>query len=319
LGVVKAVRCWLNDESAAFDLIRQAQHVLDHIEALRIPTVAMIDGFCLGGGCELTLACRYRVASLESNTRIGLPEVKLGIHPGWGGTVRLPLLIGPSKAMSIMLPGRAISARAAKKIGMIDDAVPVRQLARAAHYFAMKKPKRHRPSFFEMLPNTRFLRPMMGRVMRKKLAQKVSQSHYPAPFAIVDQWVKDGGVAQDAMENEARSIAKLLMTDTSRNLVRVFFLQEQMKGLAKGQDFRAAKVHVVGAGTMGGDVAAGCALRGLRVSLQDREAKFIAPAIKRAYSLFKKKLKKSHQGFASLPMKTVSALQDRLAKIQCLV
>lgn len=282
----------LTSEDEAYELIRQAQRVLDKLEALSIPTLALINGFCLGGGYELALACRYRIALNEPATKIGLPEVKLGIHPGWGGTVRLPRLIGAVKAMQIMLQGRAVSARAAKKMGMVDAALPARQLKRAARDFIIKQPTPRQMTWQESLSNVGFIRPFLAKKMRKSLQSfKVNPGHYPAPYAIVDNWVRDYG-SPNAMENEARSIAKLMLTDTARNLLRVFFLDGKMKELGKQVKFVGQHVHVIGAGTMGGDIAAWCALQGFRVTLQDQTPKQIAPAIKRAFKLFKKKLKK---------------------------
>ncbi len=277
----------------AYELIRPAQIVLDKLEALPMPTVAMINGFCLGGGFEFALACRYRVADDLSGTRIGLPETKLGIHPGWGGTIRLPKLVGAIEAMKMILPGAAYPSEKAAKIGMIDAAVPTRELKRAARYFVMKKPAPGAPKGIPAkLSNSDLARPLLAKQFYKQLAAKhVSKDHYPAPFAVIAQWVKDGCKGDDAMDNEAKSIANMMVTDTAKNLVRVFFLQEKMKGLAKGIKFKSEHVHVVGAGAMGGDIAAWCALRGYYVTLQDRSPESIAPAFKRAYKLFKKKLR----------------------------
>ena len=275
----------------AFDLIRQAQIIFDKWEALPMSTLAMISGFCLGGGTEFALACRYRIADDERATKIGLPEVKLGIHPGWGGTVRLPRLIGAPKAMGVMLTGRLLSGRAAKRLGMVDALVPNRQLKQAAKAFILKTPKLHAPSFMESITNFILLRPLFAHLFYKKLRQKIRKDHYPAPFAIVHNWLRDGVCGAHAMENEAKSIAELMLTPQARNLVRVFFLQEQLKALAKGHHFAPKRVHVIGAGTMGGDIAAWCALKGFQVSLQDQTVEQIAPAIQRAYKLFKKKLK----------------------------
>jgi 3-hydroxyacyl-CoA dehydrogenase / enoyl-CoA hydratase / 3-hydroxybutyryl-CoA epimerase len=282
----------LQTEDEAFNLIRQGQLVFDKLENLTMPTVALINGFCLGGGYEMALACTYRIALDDRKVKIGLPEVKLGLQPGWGGTVRLPRLIGPQKAMMIMLPGAAVSAKRAKKLGMVDACVPERQLNRAAIHFINKKPQPGAMKFLDSCLSKSFARPLLARMMYRQLSKKnVLREHYPAPFAIVDRWVKDFGKAE-AMENEAKSIAKLMMTSTAKQLLRVFFLQNTMKELAKGVRFKAQHVHVIGAGIMGGDIAAWCALRGLHVTLQDQGPDKIAPAIKRAYKLFSKKLKK---------------------------
>ena len=281
----------LETEQAAFDLIRQGQKVFDKLESLPMPTVALINGFCLGGGYEMSLACRYRIALDEPKVKIGLPEIKLGLQPGWGGTVRLPKLIGPLKSMQIILPGAAVSSRRALKLGMVDAVVPERQLKRAASHYVLKSPQTKQLTVKDKLLSLRLVRPWVAKLMYKQLASKsVMKAHYPAPFAVIKRWVEDYG-STDAMENEAKSIAKLMMTDTSRQLLRVFFLQNTMKALAKGVDFKAQHVHVIGAGTMGGDIAAWCALQGMRVTLQDQSPERIAPAIKRAHKLFSKKLK----------------------------
>lgn len=293
----------LKTEEEAFELIRQAQLIFDRWERLPMPTVAMISGFCLGGGTEFVLACRYRIADDSSSTKLGLPEVKLGIHPGWGGTVRLPRLIGAPKAMSVMLTGSMLSARAAKRLGFVDAAVPHRQLKNAARYYALKNPKPHAPSYMEKQTNAAWMRPILSRIFYKKLQQKIRKEHYPAPFAIVKNWLRDGAKGDRAMENEAHSIAKLMITPQARNLVHVFFLQERLKGLGKGHEFEPKRVHVIGAGTMGGDIAAWCALKGFHVTLQDQTAEKIAPAIKRAFQLFKKKLKEP---------RLIQATMDRL-------
>lgn len=276
----------------ALALIHKGQQVYNQLAALKIPTVAMVKGFCVGGGCELILACRYRVADDDPKTRIGLPEILLGIQPGWGGSVRLPRLIGALQAMDLILSGRTVAAKAAAQMGLVDVAVPERDLARAARYYILKQPKPHEASYLQALTNSALLRPLIAQLLLKKVKQKVSPEHYPAPFAVIENW-KNVGIdnIEKALEVEAQSLARLAMTDTAHNLIRVFFLQDQLKGLAKGTDFKARHVHVIGAGTMGGDIAAWCALRGINVTLQDREPKFIAPAIKRATELFQKKLK----------------------------
>lgn len=292
----------LKTTDEAYELIRQAQIVLDKFEALPMPTVAMISGFCLGGGCELALACTYRVAEDIPSTRIGLPEVNLGIHPGWGGTVRLPKLIGTPLAMGVILQGRAEAAKKAEKIGMVDAAVPPREFKRAARSFALKKPKPHQPKGIACISNSIVMRPILGNIMLRKLYGKVREAHYPAPFAVVKNWMKEG-VSKKAYITEAKSIAKMLVTETSRNLVRVFFLQNRMKALAKVSDFKPRHVHVIGAGTMGGDIAAWCAYKGMHVTLQDQSPERIAPAIKRAYKLYQKKLRKP---------RLIQAVMDRL-------
>ncbi len=282
------------DIEEATALLKQGQDILNKIEALKIPSVALIDGFCLGGGLELALACRYRIAEDGRKTRLGLPEVKLGIHPGWGGTVRLPRLIGGMQGMNMVMSGHTVSAKAAVKLGFVDAAVPKRQLVHAAKYYINHQPSAHKATWLQSLSNQKFSRQLLGHFMRKQLKQKVSAQHYPAPFHALDNWELVGVDSSAAYDREARSCGKLFFSDTSQNLVRVFFLQEQLKALAKDSGFKAQHVHVIGAGTMGGDIAAWCAVQGFTVTLQDMEPRLIAPAIKRAKKLFVEKLKEGN-------------------------
>ena len=278
----------------AVDFLRKGQAVFSYLESLSIPTVAMIDGFCMGGGLELALACDYRIATDDKNTRIGLPEIMLGIHPGWGGTVRLPKLIGGFHALSnVILTGAPLAASKAKHLGIVDEVVPLRQLARAALYYINNKPPKHKPSFLQSLSNYSWIRNLLAKIMRNTVAKKVRQEHYPAPFAVIDLWEKEGGFDERAYLKEADSVEQLVTkSDTASNLIRAFLLRERMKGFAKGSEFEAQHVHVIGAGVMGGDIAAWCALRGLRVTLQDKSYEKISPALARSYQLFKKKLRK---------------------------
>ena len=282
------------DIDEAVSVLRLGQQILKNLESLKIPSIAMINGFCLGGGLELALACRYRIAEDSPKTRLGLPEIKLGIHPGWGGCVRLPRLIGGKEAMNLILSGHTVSAKAAAKLGFIDAAVPKRQLVHAVQYYLKHKPSPHQPTTLQAVTNKKISRQILSHFIRKTLQNKVNPLHYPAPYHVLDNWEHVGVETDKAYEQEAKSCGKLFFTDTAQNLVRVFFLQDKLKRLGKETAFKAKHVHVIGAGTMGGDIAAWCALRGLTVTLQDLEPSYIAPAIKRAYALFKEKLKEDY-------------------------
>jgi len=283
-----------HDAVEAVNLLKQGQQIFNKLEKLSMPSVALIDGFCLGGGLELALACRYRIVEEGAKTRLGLPEVKLGIYPGWGGSVRLPRLIGALSAFGLILSGRTVSGKAAVKLGIADVAVPKRQLLRAARAYILGRPRPHQASWWQQLTNKKLFRMLLGRVMRYQLQAKVNPLHYPAPYQVLSNWEKVGVRGDEAFLTEAKNCARLFVSDTSKNLVRVFFLQERLKGLAKDIQFTPQHIHVVGAGTMGGDIAAWCALQGLNVTLQDTEPKLIAAAIKRAYGLFKEKLKEPY-------------------------
>jgi 3-hydroxyacyl-CoA dehydrogenase/enoyl-CoA hydratase/3-hydroxybutyryl-CoA epimerase len=295
----------LKSAEEAFNLIRQGQLVFEKLAALPKPTVAMVNGFCLGGGMELALACRYRVAEESPHTKLGLPEVLLGIHPGWRGTVSLPLLIGAPKAMRLMATGKLLSAREAKRMGMIDAAVPKRVLKKAALHYALTHPTPHKPTLLESLTNHGFIRPFLAKMFRAKLKERIIEKHYPAPFAIIRNWEEIGPESSQAALQEARSIADLMVHPTGRNLVRVFFLKERLKSLAKGLKFKASHVHVIGAGTMGSAIAAWCVLSGLTVTLQDQSPKFIAKGIKNAHSIFKSKLKSEREIMLAMDRLTV--------------
>jgi 3-hydroxyacyl-CoA dehydrogenase / enoyl-CoA hydratase / 3-hydroxybutyryl-CoA epimerase len=287
----------------ALPYIQLGQKVFNDLEALSFPTLAVIKGFCLGGGLELALACDYRVAVDDPRTRIGVPEVKLGFHPGWGGTVRLTQTVGPLTSMDLMLSGRTVNARAAKRMGVVDRAVPERHITNATNALLMKMPPRHKPSLLIKIINMRLFRLLLAKILKKKVGQRVRSDHYPAPYALIDLWVKHGSNKKKMMLAEAESVSDLITTSTAKNLVRVFNLQDQLKSFGQQCEFNPKHVHVVGAGIMGGDIAAWCAYRGLTVTLQDRELKYIAPAIKRAHVLFKKRLKKPY---------LIQAAMDRL-------
>lgn len=271
--------------------IEFGQRVFQSIAKLRCPTVAAIHGFCMGGGTEMSLACRYRVASRDPKTKLGLPEVKLGIHPGWGGSARLPRLIGATDALPIMLTGRTLSAEVAKSLGVVDVLTSPELLLAAAKEVITHPPtrpfaQRAKAWASNIWPARQILAPLM----RKQTAAKIRKEQYPAPFALIEVWRRGGPSITQRLKLEARSVAKLAKTATCRNLIRVYFLQERLKKLGSG-DSGIQHVHVIGAGVMGGDIAAWCALRGFDVTLQDREIKFIQPALDRAQELFAKRLK----------------------------
>jgi len=273
--------------------IRYGQQVFQRIAELPCPTVAAIHGHCMGGGTELALACRYRIASSDDSTRIGLPEVKLGIYPGWGGSVRLPPLVGAPAAMDMMLTGRALSASNARAIGLVDKVSEPALLLDAAVELARRgstRPLKQRLTGWatNLWPVRQALAPMLV----KQVSRKARKAHYPAPFALIETWRRSGGSVRARLTAEAKSVVKLSQTPTARNLIRVFFLQDRLKSLG-GKEHGIRNVHVIGAGVMGGDIAAWCALRGFHVTLQDRELKYIEPALTRATALFERKIKRS--------------------------
>lgn len=271
--------------------LKRGQQVFQRLASLPSPTVAAIHGFCMGGGTELALACDYRVASKDPSTRIGLPEVKLGIYPGWGGSVRLPRLIGAPDALDLMLTGRTLSASAAKAKGVVDRTAEKAMLVDTAAALALKgstRPLRQR--FMGWLTNTWPARQVIAPMSLKQVARKARKDHYPAPYALINTWKATGGGLERKLAAERKSVTKLAGTPTARNLIRVFFLQERLKS-AGGRDHGIGHVHVVGAGVMGGDIAAWSAYKGFQVTLADRGQEYIDKALSRAGELFAKKVK----------------------------
>jgi len=274
------------------DAIRRGQSVYQKLAELPCPTVAAIHGHCLGGGTELALACRYRVASNDQSTRIGLPETQLGIFPGWGGSSRLPQLVGAPAAMDMMLTGRTLSASAARAIGLVDKVAAPAVLVDAAVALlqtGVTRPFKQRATAWAT--NTFLARKILAPQMAKQVARKAKKDQYPAPYALISTWERTGGSPiQKRLDAERRAVVKLASSPTARNLIRIFFLTERLKGLG-GKDSGIKHVHVVGAGVMGGDIAAWAAYKGFNVTLQDREQRFIDPAMTRAQALFDKKVR----------------------------
>ncbi len=275
-------------------LVQRGWDLYNRLAAVTYPTLALIRGHCMGGGTELALACRYRVAVDEPGTRIALPEVMLGIVPGWGGMLRLPQVIGPAAALDMMLTGRAIDAKRAKRLGFADECVPPRVMMNAARMLVLSGQAPRRLPFLQKLMNG----PLKGFVSaqaRKQVAKRARPEHYPAPYAILDMWANYGGNALAVPADKPTSMDAISRSPTTKNLVRVYYLQERLKGFGKDSDFAPKHLHVIGAGVMGGDIAAWAALRGLTVTLQDQSIERIAPAIQRAASAFKKKLRDDTQ------------------------
>jgi 3-hydroxyacyl-CoA dehydrogenase/enoyl-CoA hydratase/3-hydroxybutyryl-CoA epimerase len=281
----------IKDADDAMRLVKRGWDLYNKLAALPFPTLALVNGFCMGGGVELALACRYRVAVDQPGTRFAFPEVMLGILPAWGGVMRLPRLIGPSAALDMLLTGRAADARRAKRIGLVDAAVPLRIQENAARMMTLEAPRPRRLPLTQRIMSLPPFRALVARMARKQLASRVSPDHYPAPYAIVELWQRYDGDPFAPRLMDPASVAGLVEGDTARNLIRIFFLQERLKSLGKDSDFQAHHVHVVGAGVMGGDIAAWCAMRGLTVTLQDQSPERLAPAMKRAAELFKRRLR----------------------------
>jgi len=286
---IKAFRNYGEPEMT--EMLQRGHNVLDRLEALHLPTIAVIHGHCLGGGLELALACRQRIG-VKSGLEMGFPEIRLGLHPGLGGTYRLTRLINPIEAMTMMLTGKSVYDKQAKQRGLIDDFVEQRHVERAVRAAIARNSQEHKRDLMSQLLAKPLARKIAANRMRVATEKKALAAHYPAPYALIDLWEKYGDNTRQMQAAEIQSFGQLLVSETARNLVRVFFLHQSLKNLANGQS-DIKHVHVIGAGSMGGEIASWCAMRGLRVTLSDQQTKPIGQAINHTERLCKEKHKSS--------------------------
>ena len=275
----------LRSGADALELTRLGWDVFQKVRDLPFPTTALINGFCMGGGTELSLACRYRVALDDPKVRIALPEVMLGIMPAWHGVQWLPRLVGPGPALDMLLTGKALDAKRARRIGLVDQAVPLRILENTARMVTLEDRGRRQPPLLERLMLR--LRPLVVAQARKQVARKRKREHYPAPYAILGSGKSTTAIRSPPqgpvlLDRVAREPPDRGQPDPH------LLLQERLKASAR-RPISTQHVHIVGAGVMGGDIAALCAMRGMRVTLQDTAPERIGPAIKRAAELFKRR------------------------------
>ena len=294
----------IRDASHGEQLSREGHRIFAKIELLGVPTVAAIDGACLGGGCELALACRYRVATDQPKTQIGLPETQLGIIPGWGATQRLPRLIGLPAALDIICAGKSVGADKARRIGLVDAAVPSVVLRETAKQFALGQRRVKRKSV--KLKNMWPLRPIACRFARKQVTAR-TRGQYPAPLRAIDA-MEEGlsGKFDAGLENEAKIFGEVSATSVCKNLIRIFFLREKYSKLvfnvedmdrtgpvsARVVTVPIQKVGVLGAGVMGAGIAQWCSARGLTVRLKDIKPEFVATGIKRIADAYRDGVKR---------------------------
>lgn len=290
----------MSDFSILPEALNRTHAVLQRIENLKVPVVAGIHGFCLGGGLELALACHYRIAVNNEQTKIGFPEVNLGIFPGFGGTGRSIRQAGPLDAMQIMLTGKILRAGAARGMNLVDKLVRHRDMLRwEARKAVLQKRSSKTAGWSKRALALRPVRTYLATRMREQVGKKARPEHYPAPYALIDLFEQYGDDWQAMIRGEIDAFVPLMGSETATNLRRVFFLSEGLKKQGiKGQKF--SRVHVIGAGVMGGDIAAWCALRGMAVTLQDLDMERIKPALDRAKKLFRKRLKKRLEVDAAL-------------------
>ena len=284
----------LRTEKDVEDVINPVIELFNRVERLKVPAVAAINGYCLGGGLEFAMACHYRIATREEGTRIGLPEVKLGIIPGLNGTVRMLQLAGPIAGMQAMLTGKMLRPGAARGMGVVDQLVPSHlELPWMARKAVLQKRKSKGGAWWKRLLTKSPARGYLANRMRKETEKKARPDHYPAPYKLIDLFERYGGDPQRMASAESRTFVPLMISETSRNLRRVFRLQEMLKDQAPKSRFKPLRLHVVGAGTMGGDIAAWGVYSGMEVSLQDQTQDQVNKALGRAKQLFKKRMRSS--------------------------
>ena len=310
----------LTREKDAEDAVRQLTAVFDRIETMPIPVIAAIHGYCLGGGLEFAMACHYRIATRSEETRLGLPEVRLGIIPGLNGTVRWLELSGPLAAMPAMLAGKMLRPSAARDMGLVDQLVPSKlELRWAARRAALQKRKSKGASWWKRLLSQSPIRGLLANRMRKETAKKVREDHYPAPFKLIDLFDRFGGDRRQMALAETRFFAPLMVSETSRNLRRVFRLSEMLKGEAPKNVTKPRRVHVIGAGTMGADIAAWCVISGMEVSIQDMSQEQIDKALGSAKTLFKKRLRGSTEVDTAMARLYADAKGDRIPRADVVI
>ena len=284
---------------------RAGQKILSSLEELPMPTVALINGACLGGGLELALACDYRLATFSDKVKIGLPEVKLGIIPGFGGTKRLPRLVGLRKGLELILSGDVISGSEALKLGLVDGLVSSQGLLFSGIELLKekgRKRKEYKPKlkgWVNILLDRTFIGQAILKSQTKIFILKSTKGHYPAPLAALEVVTKNyNSSLKSAQEREARAFGKLAISEISKNLIRVFYLIEKYKKI-KWVEAKARQIHkcaLLGAGVMGGGIAQLFSYYGLPVRMKDLNHPALGRGLKQArevfdYAVKKKKLK----------------------------
>lgn len=280
----------------------QGQAIYNKLASFSVPTVAAISGFCLGGGCELALSCTYRVAGLDPKTLIGLPETKLGILPGFGGTQRLPKIVGIRKALEMILSGRTVDARAAYKMRLVDRLAAPALVLDAAIAILRERPAPARPklSLVDRVIESKLLRNwLLDRALAE--AEKKSKGFYPAIPSVIDVFrrtlelpIDKGGVNSEGLKIEAESFAQLVLTDVSANLRFLFFLDEEQKKYApyKSAPSNVRGAAVLGAGVMGGGIAWAFSSKGLPVRVKDIRSEALLSALAKADEVYRGDVKR---------------------------
>lgn len=295
---------------------RLGQKIFSRLAAMPVPVAAVIHGTCLGGGTELILACTYRIASDDPSTRIGLPEVRLGIIPGFGGTQRLPRLVGLRSALDLILTGRELRASAALRIGLVDEVVPVELLPAAARRWIadhpVRRPAGQRP-LERLFQRIGPLRSLVISLAERKLREKLKGGDYPAPFRALRVLQETyGGDLDQGLRVEARALGELALTPTAKNLMALFDLNSRQRrnpGLPEGGKARPVRrAAVVGAGIMGAGIALAIAGKGAQVRMKDVAVEPLARGLREAHRILASQVRRKRR--------TRRDLRDRMARIQ---
>lgn len=297
----------IKTQEEARDKAAGGQAILNQIEDLPFPVIAAINGASMGGGTELALACDYRIATDDPSTKIGLPETKLGILPGFGGCYRLPRVIGIQAGLDIILAGKAVDGKKAYKLGLVDECTPTKILEEYTIKFAkdiVSKGARKRKKYFEPRGLAgKFLESPLGRPIvfsqAKKMLLSQTKGHYPAPVKALEVVQKTYGMTnrKQALAIEAMAFGEVAATDVSKNLINLFYMMEAVKKQTGVSDpnvkpIKVTKMAVLGAGTMGGGIAQLGADKGLEVRMKDINTQAIALGFQQAQMIWGKLVKK---------------------------
>ncbi|MCG8457475.1 MAG: 3-hydroxyacyl-CoA dehydrogenase NAD-binding domain-containing protein [Holophagales bacterium] len=291
----------LDDSAGVKAMIMRGHALVNRFADLPFPVVAAIDGACLGGGLELALACDYRVCTTAPHTKLGVPEVQLGLYPGLGGTQRLPRLIGVPEALDLILTGKSVDARKAKKLGIVDATCHPTVLEQAALELVARG-KRQTKSAFEKVQKkglVSFASDLLARApgaknlvfdKARETVMKKSGGHYPAPLAAIEA-VREGISLPlvEALEVEAKGFAELVVTPEAKGLISIFFTKNEVDGRAKKMARGARELDrlaVLGAGFMGAGVAQVLAHKGVEVVLKDRDHESLGRGLAQCNELF---------------------------------
>jgi 3-hydroxyacyl-CoA dehydrogenase/enoyl-CoA hydratase/3-hydroxybutyryl-CoA epimerase len=298
------------------EIVGLGHRIFTRLERLPFASAAAINGVCLGGGCELALACDWRVGSLDKSTKIGLPETQLGILPAWGGSVRLPRLVGLPQALGVILTGKQLVAQQAQKIGLVDDVAQPEYVVAAARKL-LARGKRPTPTPPDLMSSVA-LRPIVAMKARRDVLAK-TRGHYPAPLKALDVAVAAlGQPLEVGLALEKQAFLELVATPQCRSLMSIFFLQERAKKLklpdaaANGAGRPVKRVAVIGAGVMGAGIAQWSAARGYPTLLKDVAPAALAKGLKSAEKIFQDgvKRKKLTPAEATAGLDRITATSD---------